>query len=200
MNRERLPSRKFLLFFFVSHALEFGYAIELQGVSDLLRNFEAIDPDVLNLFTFNHKSKYRNRADTNEIDITDMDTSDILSCFSTMSYTCFQKKIIFYLDSLNRVDRINLFGGYMSFVRLSQGVAPPITEQLLASRHVNDETSLGALLREVFEDFVESHVLRITVPVLNARVDARSARGHCYDFNMGEIKLSNDTQGKVELF
>lgn len=171
-------------------------AIRIQGVTDMLHNFEAIDPDVLNIFTFNHKPPPRNRADPSEIDISDLDTSDILNCFSTLSYTCFQKKIIFYLDSLNRVDKINLFGGYMSFVRVAPGVTSPITEQLLVSRHITDEMSLGGLLKELFEEFVDNHVLRITVPVINARLDARGARGHCYDFTLGETKISNDTKGK----
>lgn len=170
--------------------------IRIQGVTDMLHNFEAIDPDVLNVFTFNHKAPPRNRADVSEIDISDLDTSDILNCFSTLSYMCFQKKIIFYLDSLNRVDKINLFGGYMSFVRVAPGVTSPITEQLLVSRHITDEMSLGGLLKELFEEFIDNHVLRITVPVINARLDARSARGHCYDFTLGETKISNDTKGK----
>lgn len=174
----------------------FPYTLAIQGVTDMLHNFEAIDPDVLNIFTFNHKPPPRHRADASEIDISDLDTSDILNCFSTLSYMCFQKKIIFYLDSLNRVDKINLFGGYMSFVKVAPGVTSPITEQLLVSRHITDEMSLGGLLKELFEEFVDNHVLRITVPVINARLDARGARGHCYDFTLGEAKISNDTKGK----
>lgn len=185
---------KFLIYFFyVLHGFHSCYGIQLQGVADLIHNFEAMDPEVLNLFTFRNKPAYRNKEDASEIDIMDIDTSDILNCFSTLSYTCFQKKILIYLDSLNRVDKINLFSGYLSFVRVSKGINPPITEQLLASRHITDEQTLGTLLKEVFDDFVDSHILRITVPVINARVDARSARGHCYDFNLGDSALGNDT-------
>lgn len=198
-----ISNHKFLIsFLFLLHGFTRNCSgIRLHGVTDLLHNFEAMDPEVLNLFTFSNKPSYR-KEDTNELDIMDIDTSDILNCFSTLSYLCFQKKIIVYLDSLNRVNKINLFGGYMSFVKVSQGLTPPITEQLLASRHIADENSLGTLLREIFEDFVDSHILRITVPVINARLDARSARGHCYDFNLGDTKTAgNDTnKGKIALF
>jgi hypothetical protein len=65
---------------------------------------------VFKLFTFQNKA-YSKKADTSEIDIMDVDTSDILNCFSSLTYMCFQKKIILYLDSLNRASKINLFGG-----------------------------------------------------------------------------------------
>lgn len=167
--------------------------IKMQGMADLLYNFEALDPDVLNMFTFNNNNKpsYR-KGNSDQMDISDIDTSDILNCFSTLSYLCFQKKIIMYIDSLNRVSTVNLFGGYVSFVKVSEGVTPPITEELLASRHITDENSLRTLLREMFEDFIDNHILRITVPVINAKLDARSARGHCYEFSLVETKASNN--------
>lgn len=190
----------FIQLFYVLYGVTLTYSIRLQGVSDLIHNLEGMDPEVLNLFTFSNKPAYRNKEDASEIDIMDVDTSDILNCFSSLSYVCFQRKILVYLDSLNRVDRINLFGGYLSFVRVSQGLTPPITEQLLASRHITDENTLSTLLKEVFEDFVDTHILRITVPVINTRLDARSARGHCYDFNLGDNKDENGTSGKFLIF
>lgn len=209
MIRKFSPSRStqtiFIQLFYLFYNLKLTGSIRLQGVSDLIHNFEAMDPEVLNLLTFSNKPAYRNREDASEIDIMDVDTSDILNCFSTLSYACFQKKILIYLDSLNRVDRINLFGGYLSFVRVSQGLTQPvapITEQFLASRHINDENTLSNLLKDVFEDFVATHVLRITVPVINTRLDARSssARGHCYDFNLADgSKDENGTAGKILL-
>ncbi|XP_065200460.1 uncharacterized protein LOC135831696 isoform X2 [Planococcus citri] len=198
MIRKFSPSRStktiFTRLFVLLYYLKLTSGIRLQGVSDLIHNFEAMDPEVLNLLTFRNKPANRNKEDASEINIMDVDTSDILNCFSTLSYVCFQKKILIYLDSLNRVDRINLFGGYLSFVRISKGLTPPITEQLLASRHISDESTLSNLLKEVFEDFVETHVLRITVPVINTRLDGRGARGHCYDFNLADAKDENGTQ------
>lgn len=162
------------------------------GVVDLLRNFDAVDPDVLNVLTFERAGRpARRRVDAaaaSEMDIGDLDTSDILHCFGSLSYACFQKKIIVYLDSLNRVDRINLFGGYVSFVRLAPAPSAPITEQLLASRRVTDRASLAALLRDLYDDFFDSHLLRITVPGIDARLDARSARARCYDFAVADAK------------
>jgi len=168
------------------------------GVADLLRNFEAVDPDVLDVLTFERAGRpARRRVDAaaaaSEMDIGDLDTSDILHCFGSLSYACFQKKIIVYLDSLNRVGRVNLFGGYVSFVRVAPAPSVPITEQLLATRRVTDHGSLAALLRDLYDDFFDSHLLRITVPGIDARLDARSARGaRCYDFAMADADDADD--------
>ncbi|XKL61065.1 hypothetical protein PGB90_008122 [Kerria lacca] len=153
---------------FVLKNISYCVGIKVQGMSQLLHNFEAIDPEVIDVLTFNSKTSHmhKDRGDASEINLMDIDTSDILNCFTTLS--------------------------------VSKGVTPPITEQILASRHITDENSLGSLLKEIFEDFMDTHVLRITVPIINARLDARSSRGHCYDFNLGDAKLTNNTLQESE--
>lgn len=176
---------------FLSFGLPRDYGVRAQALTDLIFNFGGMDPESLKLLThtFQPKKKtlYTKETDPSEIDIMDVDTSDILNCFSSLTYLCFQQKIIMYLESLNRVNKINIFGDYVSFVKVGGIAKPPImTEELMFSRNMADENSASAMLRQLFEEFVDSHILRISVPVLNAKFEARSSKGHCYDFSLND--------------
>lgn len=100
--------------------------------------------------TFNHPSN-----PLNEI---------VTECLVKFSFPCFQKKVLVFLDRINRVEKINLLGQVLSVVRIKGDHTPPITEELLTARKVTDEGSLTTLLDLTIDRFLETHVIQITIP------------------------------------
>ncbi|KAG8311573.1 hypothetical protein J6590_040118 [Homalodisca vitripennis] len=117
----------------------------------------------------------------------------IVECFPHLSLPCAQRKMVVYLDQLNRARSVSVVGDLLTLVKVRHEHTPPITEALLSARQMNDQDSLTRLLEIVGDRFMDSHVLRLNLPYLEggelrttavdinfvtARSNSREGRGH----------------------
>ena len=142
----------------------------------------------------------QSRASTQDNEIESV--SEILSsiydaCLPKWSYTCLQKKVLVFVDRLDRVESVSLAEGWAMVKRRGRALeAEPITEEDLKSvgegRAVDSE-STAQILHDMLDNrivsFFQSRALKFTVPSeLAAVVTGRSSGPQSM-----EVALAEDT-------
>ena len=89
-------------------------------------------------------------------------------CLLGLSFTCVQRKMLVYIDKLNRVEKYELLGDYLSLVRLGKASRrPKMTEENLSEPRMTTFDSmktLDSLLDYSIKKFFFTHAIRMKVP------------------------------------
>lgn len=104
-------------------------------------------------------------------------------CLMNLSFPCLQRKILVFLDRLGRMAKFNLIGNFLSVVRTGKEARPPLTEDTLIARKMDDEYSLRGMIDASIDEFFDHHVIRVGVPEV-LREEGRSTS--VLDFRVGE--------------
>lgn len=104
-------------------------------------------------------------------------------CLMNLSFPCLQRKILVFLDRLGRMAKFNLIGNFLSVVRTGKEARPPLTEDTLIARKMDDEYSLRGMIDASIDEFFDDHVIRVGVPEV-LREEGRSTS--VLDFRVGE--------------
>lgn len=104
-------------------------------------------------------------------------------CLMNLSFPCLQRKILVFLDRLGRMAKFNLIGNFLSVVRTGKEARPPLTEDTLIARKMDDEYSLRGMIDASIDEFFDEHVIRVGVPEV-LREEGRSTS--VLDFRVGE--------------
>ncbi|XP_054279543.1 uncharacterized protein LOC128997823 [Macrosteles quadrilineatus] len=116
----------------------------------------------------------------------------LLECLVQMSWPCAQRKMIVYLDQLNRARSVSILGELLTLVKVRVDNIPPITEAQLTARRIDqDQDTLYNLLELAADRFVDTHVLRVNVPSLEGGV----LRVTPLDVNF--VTADGDTEGRA---
>ncbi|KAI5715101.1 hypothetical protein M8J77_010535 [Diaphorina citri] len=111
-------------------------------------------------------------------------------CLLTLSFTCLQKKIIVLLEKLNKLQKFNLIGDYLTVVRNDKyatyrGANKPSREDFDAENNIIGRSNLGrprsplgaeesndlkAMVDESIDNYFETHVIRLKVPAVFQQV------------------------------
>lgn len=95
-------------------------------------------------------------------------------------------------------------GDLLSVVRIKRDMRPPLNETDLMARlnTVDEQSTLSALMEHAFDRFINSHILRITLPpgiTAALKGKARSASGNTLDINLSRAVVGEGISGLLVL-
>jgi hypothetical protein len=139
----------------------------INTTSDILET----DEEAMNLGA---TSVHRNEAKTSSpIEEDKNDAESALSGFYTecllhLSFSCIQRKLLVYVDRLDRMKDFDVIGDYLSVVRLGKTSRRPLmTEENLTEPKMSTDDSirkLDSLLDYSIKRFLYNHAIRVKVP------------------------------------
>lgn len=110
-------------------------------------------------------------------------------CLMTLSFTCLQKKIIVLIEKLNKIQKFNLIGDYLTVVRNNKyATFKPSREDYDVSQNVigrgretfgqaresfgqaRETSELKTMIDESLDNYFDTHVIRLKVPSVFQRV------------------------------
>lgn len=143
-------------------------------------------------------------------------------CLLTLSFTCLQKKIIVLLEKLNKIQKFNILGDYLSVVRNNKyasyryahapnkpsredyDVSSNIIARAASGSQTRDESSeLRAMIDESLDNYFETHVIRLKVPAVFQQVTPLGNRSVADDDASAthiDFDLEDKDEGKTILF
>lgn len=130
-------------------------------------------------------------------------------CLLTLSFTCLQKKIIVLLEKLNKIQKFNILGDYLSVVRNNKyatyryGNKPSRADEdasnTIIGRVHRDETSeLRAMIDESLDNYFETHVIRLKVPAVFQQVTPVTGNRSVADDDDKATHIDFDLSDKFE--
>ncbi|KAJ4447374.1 hypothetical protein ANN_09380 [Periplaneta americana] len=90
-------------------------------------------------------------------------------CLLKLSFSCVQRKMLVYIDRLDRLNKFDVLGDYLSIVRVAKNTRRPLmTEENLSESRmsgVDAMRNLDSLLDHSIKRFFYTHALRVKMPV-----------------------------------
>jgi hypothetical protein len=130
-------------------------------------------------------------------------SSIIKECLLQMSFSCAQNKFLLFLHQLDGLESIELIGNSVSVVRTGEVYSSVVNDSGFEDRLNNikdQEGALGILADESVGRYLDSHVIRLSLPAwIRAEVDGYAQKTNVLDFGLGNIpadegKERNNTQ------
>jgi hypothetical protein len=108
-----------------------------------------------------------------------------------MSLSCAQKKFLLFLHQLDGKESIALIGNSVSLVRMGEVYSSVVNDSGFKERlnEIKDQKgALGILVDETVGRYLDSHVIRISLPAwIRAELDGFAETTNVLDFGLGNI-------------
>jgi hypothetical protein len=118
-------------------------------------------------------------------------SSIITECLLQMSFSCAQKKFLLFLYQLDRIESIELVGNSVSVVRVGEVYSSLVNDSGFKDRLNNikdQEGGLGILVDESVGRYLDSHVIRVSLPAwIRAEVEGYAKATNALDFGLGNV-------------
>jgi hypothetical protein len=117
-------------------------------------------------------------------------SSIITECLLKMSFSCAQKKLLFFLNELDGKEIIQLVGNSVSIVRTEEVYSSLVKDSGFEDRlnDVQDHGVLGHLLGESLGKYLDGHVIRVSLPPwIRADVEGYAETTNAFDFGLRNI-------------
>lgn len=137
-------------------------------------------------------------------------SSIITECLLQMSFSCAQKKFLLLLHQLDGIESIELIGNSVSIVRMAEVHSSVVNDSGFQDglHNIKDqEGALGILVDETVGRYLDSHVIRVSLPAwIRAEVDGYAETTNVLDFGLenipsdeGKERINNQKAGCVAL-
>jgi hypothetical protein len=108
-----------------------------------------------------------------------------------MSFSCAQKKFLLLLYQLDGIESIEVIGNAVSIVRVGEVYSSLVNDSGFEDRLNNikdQEGGLGILVDESVGRYLDSHVIRVSLPAgIRAKVEGYAESTNALDFGLGNI-------------
>jgi hypothetical protein len=114
-----------------------------------------------------------------------------------MSFSCAQKKVLLLLHQLDRKQNIELVGNLVSVERIGEVYSSLVKDSGFEDRlnNIQDQGVLGHLLEERVERYLDSHVIRVSLPSwIRADVEGYAEATNVLDFGLGNVPADEDAE------
>ncbi|KAI5694168.1 hypothetical protein M8J75_011833 [Diaphorina citri] len=113
-------------------------------------------------------------------------------CLVNLSFPCLQRKMLVYMNKVDRVKGVNLLSNIVSVVRTSDDHTPEITEEDLEKKlsPAEEETQLESLMEHQVDKFMDNHVIRLQLPEGITAGLTNSNKGRSYSIAGNALDIS----------
>ncbi|KAL0277502.1 UNVERIFIED_CONTAM: hypothetical protein PYX00_004754 [Menopon gallinae] len=84
-------------------------------------------------------------------------------CLAQISFSCLQKKVLNFINRMNRMEKFSLLGNYVSVVRTKNDYEPEAEFQARLNKEEKD-SGLDDLMDNTIDRFFNNHIIRFKIP------------------------------------